>query len=275
MTIIAQITDLHLRPSGLACYRVSDTNMLAERAIQAVLALSPRPDAVVVTGDLTDKDDAREYSQVRRLLRKLPMPVYVIPGNHDGSQTMRGALKDYPGVNDAPGPKIHYTAEIGAMRLIALDTHVPGKPYGELGADQLAWLSDTLSESDRPTMIALHHPPVPTGLVNMDRIGLKDADALAEVIRPHSHIERLICGHVHRPITASFAGKTLTIAPSTAHQVVLDFDPDAAAQFNFDPSAFYIHKYVEGFGLVTHTAFVEKASGPFPFWADEGVSWPG
>ncbi|MBO0344628.1 phosphodiesterase [Roseibium limicola] len=275
MTLLAQITDLHLRPSGLTCYRVSDTNMRAERAVQALLALSPRPDAVLVSGDLTDKDDPREYAQVRRILGKLPMPVYVIPGNHDGSDTMRRELAEFPCVGASSGSKLYYTAEIGDLRLIALDTHVPGQPHGELGEEQLAWLSDELSASDKPTVVALHHPPIPTGLGHMDRIGLKDTAALQKVLRPHGHIERIVCGHVHRPITASFAGKTLTIAPSTAHQVVLDLDGNGSGYFNFEPAAYYLHAYIDGFGLVTHTAYVENFEGPFPFWADEGVSWPG
>lgn len=275
MTILAQITDLHQRPNGLTCYRVSDTNMLAERAINALMAQTPRPDAVIVTGDLTDKSDPREYAQVRRLLKKLPMPVYVIPGNHDGSADMARELTEFAPGNVGLDGKLHYVAEVGKLRLIALDTHVPGKPHGEIGTLQLEWLAAELAASDKPTVVALHHPPIPTGFAHMDRIGLVDAAALAEVLRPHAHVERIICGHVHRPIIASFAGKTLTIAPATGHQVVLDLDPEAPAQFNFDPAAYYLHAWIEPFGLVTHTAYVENHEGPFPFWADEGVSWGG
>lgn len=275
MTLIAHITDLHLRPRGLTCYRVSDTNMLAERAIKALLALEQRPDAVVLTGDLTDKDDPREYALARHLLGKLPMPVYLIPGNHDTAAGMKTAMSDFPGIRDSDAPQLYYVAEIGSIRLIALDSSVPGKPHGHLGDTQLAWLDKTLAEDDRPTMIAVHHPPAQTGIVHMDRIGLTDTEAFAEVIRAYSHVERLICGHVHRPIIASFAGTVMTLAPSVAHQVVLDFADEAPAMFNFEPASYFLHHYRATTGLVTHMAYVENYPGPFPFWADEGVRWPG
>ncbi|WP_417689671.1 phosphodiesterase [Roseibium sp.] len=275
MTLIAHITDLHLRPSGLTCYRVSDTNMLAERAIQAIRSLDHRPDAVIVTGDLTDRDDPREYAMARHILAKLPMPVYLIPGNHDTTAGMRSALSDYPGIRDASGDKLFYAADIGEIRLLALDSNVPGKPHGQLGHQQIEWISSQLEECDRPTMIAVHHPPILTGIPHMDEIGLADADALGEAIAPYAHVERIICGHVHRPIVASFAGKIMTLAPSVSHQVVLDFNHTANGMFNFEPAAYFLHRYTATSGMVTHTAYVESAPGPYPFWADEGVTWPG
>jgi len=276
MTLIAQITDLHLRPRGLTCYRVSDTNMLAERAIRALCALPQQPDAVVITGDLTDRDDPREYALARTLLNRLPMPVYVVPGNHDSSSGMRKGLSGLPGMA-APtsgGDKIHYTADIGDLRLIALDTHLPGLPQGALGPAQLDWLDRTLAETKGPTILALHHPPAQTGIAHMDQIGLADTDELAAVLARHRHVERIICGHVHRPIVTSFAGVIMTLAPSTCHQVALDFDDNAPAMFNFEPPAYYHHLSARGM-LTTHTAYVEHFPGPHHFFADTGVTWPG
>ncbi len=275
MTLIAQITDLHLRPSGLTCYRVSDTNMMAERAVRAVRNLDQTPDAVVITGDLTDRDDPREYALARHILAKLPMPVYIIPGNHDTSAGMRQALSDFPGIRDATGDKLYYSADIGSLRLIGLDSNVPDQPYGTVGSEQLKWLDTTLGESDRPTIVAIHHPPATTGIPHMDKIGLTDSQALAEVLAPHSHVERIICGHVHRPIVAAFAGKIMTLAPSVAHQLVLEFEDTPNSMFNFEPAAMFLHQYSPAYGTVTHTAYVEDYPGPFPFWSDEGVTWPG
>lgn len=275
MTLIAHMTDFHLRPSGLTCYRVSDTNMLAERAIRSLLALEQQPDAVIITGDLTDRGDPREYAIARTLFSKLPMPVYLIPGNHDTSASMRAAFPDHPGIEDCVGEKFCFTADIGACRLIALDSHVSGCHHGEIGAAQLEWLSHTLEQEKRPSLIAIHHPPAKTGIPHMDDIGLKDAADLAKVIAGHDHIERILCGHVHRPITASFAGKIMSLAPSVAHQLVLDLTQNARPLFNFEPPAYYLHYYTPASGVVTHTAYVESFPGPYPFWADEGVAWPG
>lgn len=275
MTIIAQITDLHLRPRGVACYRVSDTNMFAERAIRALMTLETRPDAVVVTGDLTDRDDPREYAVARTLLGKLPMPVYLLPGNHDSSAGMRAAMSDYPGLSETTDGKIRYGADIGALRLLVLDSHVANEPHGRLGPDQLAWLDTELAATTRPTLIALHHPPVKTGILHMDRMGLLDADALAEVVSQHDHVARIMCGHVHRPIVSAFAGTIMTLAPSTSHQVVLGLAEDSPSQFNFEPPAYFLHQQVQTGSLVTHTAYVEPFPGPHSFYADEGVAWPG
>lgn len=275
MTLIAHITDLHLRPRGLTCYRVSDTNMFAERAIKALLSLEQRPDAVVLTGDLTDRDDPREYDLARHLLGKLPMPVYVIPGNHDTAAGMRQALSDFPGIDQSDGPDLCYAVNIGDIRLVALDSSVPGSPHGKIGTAQLSWLDETLSADDHPTLVAVHHPPAKTGLVSMDHIGLTDAEDLGQVIVKHPHVERIMCGHVHRPIISAFAGTVMTLAPSVAHQVVLDFSEEAQALFNFEPAAYFLHHYTNTAGLITHMAYVENHPGPHPFWSDEGVTWPG
>jgi 3',5'-cyclic-AMP phosphodiesterase len=275
MTLIAQITDLHLRPRGLACYGVSDTNMFAERAIRSLLAFNSKPDALVVTGDLTDRSDPREYAVGRELLSRLDMPVYVIPGNHDTSDDMRRELSDFPGVSESSTGKIFYSADIGSVRLIALDTHLPGSPCGEVGQEQLTWLDAKLREDQRPTLIALHHPPALSGIQHMDNIGLTDAPALAEVVAPHAQVERFLCGHLHRPIIASFAGKVMTLAPSTGHQVVLDLTQNGPALFNFEPAAYFMHFHSEKTGVVSHMAYVESYPGPYNFFADEGVVWPG
>lgn len=275
MTLIAQITDLHLRPRGLACYRVSDTNMMAERAVRSLLAFSPKLDAVVMTGDLTDRDDPREYAVARALLDRLDVPVFLMPGNHDSSDGMRREMAGYPGISETRDGKIHYAAVVNGVRIIALDTHVPGRPQGQLGHEQLSWLQQELSGSNAPTMIALHHPPALSGIEHMDAMGLLDAPELAEVLAPQGQVKRILCGHLHRPIIAEFAGKVMTLAPSTGHQVELDLSQDGAAMFRFEPPSYFVHYHTEKTGLVTHMAYVESFPGPYHFFADDGVTWPG
>ena len=273
MTLIAQITDLHIRPRGLACYRVSETNTLARRAIEALNAFDPQPDAIVVTGDLADAPDAREYAGVQRLLSRLKAPVYVLPGNHDSVKLMRESLSGFGPIHEGENGKMHYAVDIGDVRLIALDSAVPGAPHGELGEAQIAWLDHTLAESDRPTLVALHHPPALTGIAHMDRIGLKDATAFAGVISRHGHVARVMCGHIHRTIIASVGGTVMTLAPSTGHQVHLDILDKGEGEFIMEPPAFFMHHHTRESGVVSHLAYVEKFAGPYPFFADEGVRW--
>jgi len=237
--------------------------------------LDPKVDALIVTGDLTDRDDPREYALARELFSRFEIPVYLIPGNHDSSEGMRREMHDFPGMSETSDGKIHYSAQIGSLRLIALDTHLSGQPQGELGDEQLAWLDKELGKNDVPALVALHHPPALAGISHMDKIGLLDAEALAEVIAPHAHVERLMCGHLHRPIIASFAGKVITLAPSTGHQVVLDLSEDGPSMFNFEPPAYFLHHHSEEAGVVSHMAYVEKFPGPHHFFTDSGVTWPG
>jgi 3',5'-cyclic AMP phosphodiesterase CpdA len=68
--LICQLTDLHVRPVGQPVNRVVETNIFAERAFRAVARFIPRPDVVVITGDLTEAGLDAEYANVARMLRK-------------------------------------------------------------------------------------------------------------------------------------------------------------------------------------------------------------
>ncbi len=276
MTLIAQITDIHARPRGQACYRKSETNMLLSRAVDALLALSTPPDAVIVTGDVADQRDEREYRVAKQQLDRLPMPVFLLAGNHDDSKRLKTVFNDYYGMREGPADRTRYSTAIGSVKLIVLDSVVPGAPHGELGADQLEWLEGELaSGAGKAAVIALHHPPVDLGIRHMDAMKLIDGDAFGEIVSRHNNVERVICGHLHRTIMTGFAGTVLVVAPSIAHQVVLDFNDDAPAEFVFEPPAFFLHFHSPKTGIVTHQAFVDRYDGPYPFSADEGVSWSG
>ena len=183
MILIAQISDLHLRPRGLPALGFVDTNALARRAVATLLALRPVPAAVLVTGDIADSGDPREYAMAREILSALPMPVHVIPGNHDRREAMREGLAGTGWIGPAGSGAINYAVDAGPLRLVCLDSLVEGRASGELGAETLAWLDTTLAEgSDRPTLVAVHHPPFNTGLSHMDSILLRDGAAVAGIV---------------------------------------------------------------------------------------------
>ena len=125
---------------------------------------------------------------------------------------------------------------------------------GPLCSERLRWLDRILSEAqDRPTLVLMHHPPFLTGISHMDRLGLDGRAAFAEIVRRHPQVERIACGHLHRPIESRFAGTVAGTAPSTAHQIVLDLRPDARVSFAFEPPGYQLHYWREEAGLVTHT----------------------
>jgi Icc protein len=276
MVLLAQISDLHLRPRGLSALGRVETNTLARRAVDALLALAPRPDAVIVTGDIAERGDPREYEMAREILGGLPMPVYLIPGNHDDPAEMAAAFADRPWIKEGPGGAIQFAVDVGPVRLVCLDTHVPAAGHGRLGPERLAWAEAALAAApERPTILALHHPPGATGITGMDAIMLRDGEALAAIVRRHRQVGRVIAGHVHRPIVASYGGTVLVTAPSVAHQVALALDTAAAATFTMEPPAFLLHRWSADAGFVTHTAYVERFPGPYDFSPAAGVTWPG
>ena len=253
--LIAQITDTHIKPDGVLANRRVDTAAFLARAVDHILHLDPRPDAVLATGDLVDAGTIDEYERLQRLLAPLPMPVYLSPGNHDDRDALRRVFADHAYLPRAGF--IQYVVDAGPLRMIALDTLLPGSAGGLMDAERIAWLDARLAEAPtKPTLIFMHHPPFKTGIAYMDTIGLDGADALADVVRRHPQVERVVCGHLHRPIQARWAGTVAATAPSTAHQVVLDVREDADLGFTLEPPGYALHLWREGLGLVSHIATV-------------------
>ena len=116
-----------------------------------------------------------------------------------------------------------------------------------------------------PTVILMHHPPFVTGIGHMDNIGFAKAGELEGIVRRHPQIERILCGHLHRPIHVRFGGTVASTCPSPAHQVVLDLDPDAPSRFLMEPPSYQLHLWRDGTGLVSHTALIGDFAGPYPF----------
>ena len=263
--LVAQISDLHIKAAGRLSYRVVDTGAMLRACVQTLLSLRQRPDLVVVTGDLTDFARPEEYACLRDLLAPLPMPVYLIPGNHDDRDGLRAAFPEHDYLRQS-ARFVQYAIDAHPLRLVAIDTLIPGEAAGSLCEERLAWLDAALAaRPDHPTLVLMHHPPFETLIGHMDRIGLSGGAALAEVIRRHPQVERVLCGHLHRPIQVRFAGTIACTAPSPAHQVALDLAPDAASQFELEPPAFQLHALVPGAGVVTHTGYVGSFAGPYPF----------
>lgn len=268
--LVAQVSDLHIKAAGKLSYRIVDTAGLMRACVDHMLALPQRPDVVVFTGDLVDFGRPEEYAVLREILRALPMPVYLLPGNHDERDEMRRAFPDHAYLCQSP-TFINYVIEDHPVRILGLDTTVPGKPGGLVCAERLAWLDATLAQQpSKATLVLMHHPPFHTFIGHMDVQGLTGIDALAEVIGRHPQVERLLCGHLHRPIFARFASTIACTVPSPAHQVALDLAADAPSQFVMEPPAYGLHAFAPATGVVSHTAFVGKFAGPYPFYDANG-----
>ena len=264
--LLAQVTDLHIKAQGRLSYRVVDTAGSLARCVEHILALPQRPDAAILTGDLTDFGRPEEYAQLARLVEPLAMPVYLMPGNHDERDGLRAAFPAH-GYLRQRDDTIDYVVDDWPLRLVALDTVIPMKSGGVLRGHQLQWLDAVLSAApSKPTLVALHHPPFSTGIGHMDDIGLANPEELEAVVRRHPQVELVISGHLHRPIQKRFGGTIASTCPAPAHQVALDLDPSAASRFVMEPPGFQLHLWREGLGVVSHTACIGRLDGPYPFY---------
>ena len=270
--ILIQLTDLHCVPYGRQAMGRCETNTLAERALRAVARFRPRADAVLITGDLSDNGLPEAYALIAEMIRRtLDMPVYVIPGNHDRRDNFKAGLADLPGVAEDP-TFVQYAIESHAVRIVMLDTVIHGSPAGEMCAARMAWLDAKLAEQpERPTLIAMHHPPFNCGL--NDAIGLANAAAFTALIGRHKQVRRIVCGHHHRPVTVPVAHAIGSICPGVAHQVELDLgQPGLIGLWNLEPAAFQVHVLMDQptgeAVIVSHMGYVDDYPGPFPFVGD-------
>ncbi len=254
--LIAQISDMHVnRPGGKGVAGVDTAANLA-RVVAHIAGLSPRPDRVLATGDLVAGRGRGEYAVLRALLAPLPMPVYLIPGNHDDRAALRATFPDHDYL-PRDGEFLHYTIEATGgrpVRLIGLDTIEPGAVGGRLCEARLGWLAARLAERpERPTVIFMHHPPFDTGIPGMDKWPFPGRDALAEIVAANPQVERVLCGHIHRPVQVRWAGTLAGICPSTAVAAGLILDPEAPFAWSHEGPAYQLHLWRPGTGLISHT----------------------
>ena len=243
--LIVQLSDPHIG----ADWADGDPVAALAAAVDCVRAMRPQPDAVLVTGDLADRGSDVEYEQVREVLAPLRAPTFSLPGNHDD----RGALRRHFGLPGTGAEPIRYSVDLGPLRLVVLDTTLPGEDPGALDGEQLAWLGSVLAASpEQPTLIAMHHPPLRTGVPAWDAIGLADRSrrSLGEVLDGHHQVRGIVAGHMHRTIVGALAGTSVLTVPSTYVQGRLDFglrELEVAAE----PAGFAVHALLDD-ELISH-----------------------
>lgn len=261
--LIAQISDTHVSKAGKLFGKRSDTRASFERTVTRVLSLNPQPDVVLLTGDLAETGAAEEYEFVAEQIARFSCPVLAIPGNHDIREEMLKKLPDC--VTQQAGGHLSFLNDDFPVRIIGLDTIIPGKVNGEICAIRQAWLRNTLSGSHKPTLIAMHHPPVNTGLLAMDNYGIESGrEDFIEIAANHAdNILAIVSGHVHRTIMGNISGIPVLISPATSLAFELDLGNIASLHFVEEPRQFLVHRWSLEDGLVTHAAFVDDFPGPF------------
>lgn len=252
--LIAQMTDIHIGFDADAAGE--ELNQVRyRRTIERLLDQPNVPDMLVLTGDLTDRGDAASYARLAHALAGCPFPIFPLVGNHDSREAMLGAFPNCP-TDDS---FIHYAIELEGMRVLCLDTFEPGRHGGAFCERRAAWLAAQLgAHRGTPTLIFMHHPPLVSGIDWMDP--RSDEDWIVNfggAIAGHSQIMAIHCGHLHRPLQASFQGIPLGVTPSVAPAVALDLRavdaalPDGRALITTEPAGYALHRWHDG-SLVTH-----------------------
>ena len=253
--LVAQITDLHIgfdrdNPHELNVRRLN-------LVIDHLNAMRQKPSLLLVTGDLVESgDDSDAYHHMVSLVARWEGPKIWAVGNHDSRAGLRAAVPDVPA--DENG-FIQYEVDHGGVRWIVVDTLYEGRHGGMVCEKRALWLEQRLGErAGVPTILILHHPPVDTGIDWMSALGCEAwVQRLEAVVRPATQVVGMIAGHVHRPISTSFAGKPLSVCSSTAPWLALDLEdidphhPDGRPLIVGDAPAFALH-YWNGERLLTH-----------------------
>lgn len=256
--LIVQISDTHIVEEDKLVYRAIDANEGLRKAVAKINAMSPQPDYVICTGDLTNRARPAQFEVFGAITSELKAPFFVIPGNHDDTPSLHRILPHlWRGGGDGHPGFVH---DHDRTRLVFIDSTVPGEPHGELSLDRRDWLRDQLENGPDHILIFLHHPPFETGIWWMDAIGASDGIAFEDLLKEFDNVRGVFAGHIHRPISRSFANTYCHIAPSTSHQVALDIRDDDAMFMSetFEPAGMLVHCLDEDTGrLMTHVQYCD------------------
>lgn len=220
---VLQISDFHLRRTCGGTLLGVDTELSFKETLAAALADHPKPDLVLLTGDLAQDASPETYQRLSDSLAPLPCPAYCLPGNHDDFALMAKFLA---------GSSVFHESrvELGSWQIICLDSCIPDSPNGRLAVEQLGLLEHWLTKRpDQHTLIALHHPPIPTGSAWLDTMQIQNSAQFLATLKGRQQVKGVIFGHIHQELDVEEAGLRLLGCPSTCFQ----FKP-RQAEFTID-----------------------------------------
>jgi len=252
--LVAQISDCHIREEPGMFGELVDTSACLAATVKHLVALDPAPDVVLATGDLTDEGTRTEYSLLADLLAPIADRLLPLPGNHDDGPLFRSAFADRLPDSTADG-HCSYVVDEHAVRLVGLDTSLPGRHDGRFDDAHEEWLDSTLAaRPDRPTLVFTHFPPFTSGITFMDVSGLAGAERMRAVIATHPQVRLLVAGHLHRTVQTTVGSTLISVCPSTGNQLGLDLHPDRGSAVD-EPPGYQLHRW-DGERFVTHTGVV-------------------
>lgn len=235
---ILVMTDIHITKPGRRIIGLDPADRFLACLTHAAAA-HPDADALVLTGDLTHHGISEQYQHLRSLLDGLPWPVHLLIGNHDVRETF---CKSFPDTPTDPNGFVQSTVQIGAHRLVLLDTNdLENEPHhgGDLCPARLDWLRDQLDGQPAGSVVVMmHHPPFVTGFPGMDKIGLASREAFNQIIADSPAVAMVVAGHVHRTIWGTAGGKACAVLKSPCHQMPMDLSSVDSSLSIDEPGAY-------------------------------------
>lgn len=267
---IVHLSDTHLLAGDRLLGGRFDTESTLDATVEAIRGLGVRPDAIVITGDLTDLGEPEAYRALRARIEplgvELDAPIVWIAGNHDERPALRAEL-----LNEAPSEEtVTGVWDLGGLRLIALDTTVPGWHHGDLDSAQLEWLAQQLAvPAPLGTILAMHHPPLPSHIPLFDILELRDQERLAAVIAG-SDVRGILAGHLHYSTSGTFAGIPVSVASATCYTMNLARPAESVNGMDAAQAFHLVHVYDD---TITHsvvpTVSADTADFFTPAWYSE------
>jgi 3',5'-cyclic-AMP phosphodiesterase len=210
---VIQVTDTHLFAEEHQRMRNFPTVQSFQAIVESLSQIQPKPDVLLLTGDLSQDETIASYERLRDMVTPLQIPTYWLPGNHDQSLANLEQIL----CTDLISPSKCFQA--GGWQFILLNSMLEQQVQGEVSSQSLAWLEQQLQAApNQPTLIAVHHPPLAIGSAWMDAIGLQNREALFEVIDRHPQIKLVLFGHIHQEFERERQGVRYLGAPSTCIQ---------------------------------------------------------
>ena len=228
-------SDPQVIPAGRLNYDI-DPQLRLQRCVDSILEDSHDSEACIITGDLAHIGEKIAYEVLAKELSRLPMPVYMLMGNHDNRSEFLSVFTDHPVDNSG---YIQFSIPTRAGKLIGLDTLHDGHRGGILCPSRLNWLEQEL-QGDEPVFLFMHHPPFMTGIPNMDPDGLQNADELLDLLTPiKSRIRHIFCGHLHRSVSGNWHGISYSCPTSLVHQTPFDFEHRKLTHLSPEPPQYH------------------------------------
>jgi 3',5'-cyclic-AMP phosphodiesterase len=242
---IAHLSDPHLLAGGALQYGHVDTEARLGAALERLRRLDPVPQAMVFTGDLADKAEPKAYLRLREIVEaaadELGAQVVWVMGNHDERAAYSRHLFDVE--SGDPQDRVH---DVAGLRVVSLDSTVPGWHHGELRRSQLDWLAGVLATpAEHGTLLAMHHPPIPVPMMRIaEIIELRDQQQLAEVVTG-SDVRAIIGGHFHFTSYSTFAGIPVSVASATCYTSELSPNQRLLSAVDAHQSFTMVHVYAD------------------------------